>query len=251
MSLRVQSAARRQCPLAHSGETSIMAESCVGNVFCLHLRCWHWGSQSFLCARTEPKYYGRTLTQWFEAARADGADATVVAERNTAVYVLGTNSLQRITRHVSFDVKQCFPQKVINVLPGTITPRWLLEHLLDRKRKLNAEATDSMEVFRILGSQGAPAIPELTEIALHGPFAPAGRAVDCLGYIGEAAIPALIMVTTNSQPQSIPAFGWLADFTNSPEAQQIAMQFSQDPNFRILSGAYMRIYLTNVVAPYR
>lgn len=201
--------------------------------------------------RREPKYHGRTLTQWFEAARADGADATVMNEWNTAVYVLGTNDLQRLARRVSFDVNRCFPRKVLTLLPDTITPRRLSEHLFDRMRKLETHANNAMAVFRVLGSHGAPAIPELTEIALHGPIAPAHRAVDCLGYIGEPAIPALIMVTTNPQPQNFRAFGWLSVFTNSPEARQIVIQFSQDPNFEVLARAHVGIYLTNVVSPSR
>jgi len=187
-------------------------------------------------ARSEPKYHGHTLGQWFAVARADGAEAATLDEFHTAVYVLGTNNFPGLVRRISFDANRCLPQRIFNILPGSITPRRLLEYLLDKKWNEDAQATDAMEVFRMLGPQGAPAIPGLTKIAMYGPHAPAHRAVDCLGYIGEDAIPALIMVATNPQPQNFRAFGWLVAFTNSPEAMRIVTQHSRDPNFEVLVG---------------
>jgi hypothetical protein len=196
-------------------------------------------------SRGEPKYRGRTLAQWFLAARADGADATVLIEFNTAVRVIGTNDLPGLVRHISFDENCCLPQRIINILPGSVTPRRLLKYLLDQKWSQHAEANDAGEVFRVLGADGAPAIPELAKIAIYGPPAPAYRAVDCLGQIGEPAIPALIMVATNPQPRSIRAYGWLAGHTNSPAAMRIVAQCSCNPNFMVLVRAHTAEFLRN------
>jgi hypothetical protein len=176
--------------------------------------------------KREPKYQDRTLTQWLAAAPDKYGRKPSADEINAALRVLGTNNFSKFIRRLSFDPNHCLTQKVINILPGSVTPRRLLEFLFDKKWNENAQATDAMEVFRVLGSEGAPAIPELTKIAIHGAHAPAHRAVDCLGYIGKDAIPALIMIATNSQPQSFRAFGWLEAHTNSPEAMQIVAQYS-------------------------
>jgi hypothetical protein len=193
--------------------------------------CW-------ACFRQDnPKYHGRTLTQWFAASHAEGADRPSEDEYRAALRVLGTNDLPRLVRRISFEANRCTPQKLINILPGSVTPRRVLEYLFDQKWKLDAEATDAMEVFQALGPQAAQAIPELTRIALHGAHSPAHRAVDCLGFIGEEAIPSLIMVATNSQPQNFRAFGWLVAFTSSPQAMRTVAQYSRDPRFEVLVGA--------------
>ncbi len=152
-------------------------------------------------APNEPKYQGRTLGQWFAASRLERAARPTEDDYRDALPALGTNDFHRLVRHISFDANRCLPQKVFNILPGSITPQRLLEYLLDKKWNEDAQATDAMEVFQVLGPQGAPAIPGLTKIAMYGPLTPAIRAVDCLGHIGQAAIPSLIMVATNSQPQ--------------------------------------------------
>jgi hypothetical protein len=126
---------------------------------------------------------------------------------------------------------------LIDILPESVTPRRVLEYLYEQKCNRDIEATDVIIVFQALGSQGAPAIPELTKMATSRAHAPAYRAVDCLGLIGEQAIPALIMVATNPQPQNFRAFGWLAAFTNSPQAMRIVAQNARDPRFDVLVGA--------------
>jgi hypothetical protein len=203
------------------------------------------GACSLWFACREPKYNGRTLTQWFAAARAGAADATTLNDFHTAVFVLGTNHLPELVHDISFDASTCISEKLFNILPGNFTPRCALEYLLDKKSNADLRALDAMEVFRILGSHGAPAIPGLSRVALYGPFGPAVRAVDCLGYIREGAIPALIMVATNPQPQNFRAFGWLVAFTNSPEAMQIVAQNSHDPRFEVLVGPTPDATVTN------
>ena len=203
------------------------------------------GTCSVWFACREPNYNGRTLGEWFSAVRASDADATTLNEFHIAVLVLGTNHMPELVRCISFDANTCIPEKLVKILPGSITPRRVLEYLLDKKWSAYARATDASTVFRMLGPHGAPAIPELTRIALYGPYGPAHRAVDCLGYIGAEAIPALIMVATNPPPQSFRAFGWLVAFTNSPEAIKIVAKNSHDPRFEALVGHTPEAAVTN------
>lgn len=191
---------------------------------------WAWFQQS------EPKYEGRTLTQWFAASQAERADRPSADEYHSALRALGTNDFPALIRRISFDPDHCFAKRLIDTLPGIVTPRGLEEYLLDRKWQEDAQATYAVEVFQALGPQGAPAIQELAKIAMHGAVAPAHRAVDCLGYIGGDALPALIMVATNTQPQSFRAFGWLLAYTNSPQAMQIVAQHPEDPRVGVLGA---------------
>ncbi len=184
--------------------------------------CWAWPRQE------EPKYHGRTLAQWFAAHRLeDRAARPSEDEYCAALRALGTNNLPWLFRRMSFDPNHCTAQRLISILPESVTPFRVLEYLYDRKRKRDMEATDVILLFRALGSQGAPAIPGLTKMATSRAEAPAYRAVDCLGLIGEEAVPALIMVATNPQPQSSRAFDWLATFTNSPQAMRIVAQYAR------------------------
>jgi hypothetical protein len=204
--------------------------------------CWAWFRQN------EPTYRGRTLAQWFAASRLERAARPSEDEYRDALRALGTNDLPGLVRRISFDANRCFAQKLFNVLPGSVTPQPLLECLLDRKWNEDARATDAMEVFQALGSKGAPAIPQLTKIAMRGAHTPAHRAVDCLGYIGEDAIPALIMVATNTQPQAFRAFGWLVAYTNSPQATRVVAQYAHDPRFEVLLGPSPAAVITNTSA---
>lgn len=204
--------------------------------------CWAWFRNN------EPKYHGRTLAQWFAVSRLERATRPSEAEYREALRALGTSDLPGLARHISFDANRCFAQKLFDILPGSATPRPVLEYLLDKKWNQDARATDAMEVFQALGSQGAPAIPQLTQIAMSRSSGPAVRAVDCLGYIGADAIPSLIMVATNPQPQNFRAFGWLVAFTNSPQAMQIVAQYARDPRFSVLVGAPPAPATTNTQA---
>ncbi len=180
--------------------------------------CWAWFRQD------EPKYHGRTLAQWCAASRLeDRAARPSEDEYRAALRALGTNDLPGLFRRMSFDPNHCTAQTLIRILPESVTPFRVQEYLYDRKCKRDMEATDVIGVFRALGPQGAPAIPGLTKMATSGAEAPAYRAVDCLGLIGEEAVPALIMVATNRQAQHSRAFEWLAIFTNSPQAMRFVV----------------------------
>jgi hypothetical protein len=117
---------------------------------------------------------------------------------------------------------------------------------MDKKWNADANATDAVEVFRLLGPHGAPAIPGLTRIALTGPHAPAHRAVDCLGHIGPAAIPALITVAANPQSQNFRAMGWLVAFTNSETAMRFVSRYAANPDFQAVFGPPPSGTITNV-----
>jgi hypothetical protein len=193
--------------------------------------CWAWFRED------APKYHGRTLTQWFAASRLEERSPRPSEnEYRDALRALGTNDLPGVVRRISFDPNHCTAQRLIRILPESATPRRVQEYLYDQKCRLDIEATVAIEVFQALGPQGAPAIPELTKVAISGAQAPAYRAVDCLGLIGEQAVPALIMVATNPQPQNFRAFRWLVAFTNSPEAMRIVAQNARDPRFEDLVG---------------
>jgi hypothetical protein len=194
----------------------------------------------------EPKYHGRTLAEWFEAARADGADAATIQEFNAAVLVISTNNFPRLISLISTDANNCYSQRIFDSLPGTMTPRWLSEYLLDNKWKFAAETRDAAEVFKIIGERGSPAIPELTKIAMNGGYTPAMRAVDSLGYIGQEAVPALIMIATNPQPQAARAMGWLICFTNSEKAMRLYSEQAANPDFRAQYGSPPTGIATNV-----
>jgi hypothetical protein len=169
-----------------------------------------------------PKFHGRTLEQWLAG---HGPYQALTAEDKEAIRALGTNSLPELARRVSCDTDLCWQQRLLDNLPTRVTHGRLQRFLDNQRREREQEAIDATEAFQILGSQAAPAIPQLIRAATSGPTFQASRAVDCLACIGQEALPALIMVATNSHFAGRDAVSYLAAFTNSPEAMRIVAEY--------------------------
>ncbi len=155
-----------------------------------------------LCFRTdtpEPRYEGRTLSQWLHAhqlpAGPGGPDPTIDAQQ--AIQQIGTNALPTLLRWISYDPSK-FRTTVLRVsakLPDAMVPRFLLR---PRER-----VSDACFAFAILGPRASPAIPSLVNLAITSRSQ--DRGADCahaLNSIGPLALPALISVATSTNAPS-------------------------------------------------
>jgi len=138
----------------------------------------------------EPVYQGRRLSSWlldsgpFPSGHEQGA--------GEAIRQMGTNSLPCLLRWLRYErpAWRDYALATYDKLPGAFQQQAIKDSLVGgRAQKLSDAA---LWTFQLLGSDAAPAVPELTRM-LKDPTksALAGRVMYCLGGIGEPARPAL------------------------------------------------------------
>jgi hypothetical protein len=110
---------------------------------------------AFLRPRAEPKYQGRYLSQWL--ALYDHAGDTTAAH---AVQVIGTNALPYFIEWMRYQPTARTLSSYDNL------PAWLQENRTVRSFLFvqAQHAHYAVSGFRILGTNAAPAIPELTAL---------------------------------------------------------------------------------------
>jgi hypothetical protein len=137
----------------------------------------------------EPTYRNRSLSRWLQAP------GTVEAQE--AVRRIGTNAIPyalhwlghqpSLFESVALGMRNKLPQ---HLRPSPITSS-------------DSRAGDAENCFLMLGPLAAPAIPDLTRLALTPPFdGRPERCIRCLSYIGSSAMPSLLGIATNSTPDS-------------------------------------------------
>ncbi len=147
-------------------------------------------------ADNEPVYNGRRLSEWVtlhsNAYRIRNSSLGVSKEEAaTAIRAIGTNGLPFLNEWTGYE-----PGKLRSELNGTVFngPAWLRgnQFVVDRLTSREGLAAYAAEAFSALGSEAAPAIPELVKIAQRpGDGNSRGRAVLALHHLGPSAIPAL------------------------------------------------------------
>jgi hypothetical protein len=151
----------------------------------------------------EPAYNGRRLGEWVtlhsNAYRSRNSSLGVSKEEAaTAIRAIGTNGLPFLTEWTGYE-----PGKLRSKLNGAVFsgPSWLRgnQFVVDTLTSREGLAVYASEAFAALGSEAAPAIPELVSIAQRPGDGPSRQqAVMALGRIGPAAIPALTNLVANT-----------------------------------------------------
>ncbi len=181
----------------------------------------------------EPRYQGRTLSEWLGRYRQGGNQRPEAFE---ALRNMGTNALPTLLRWISYDPAQ-FRETVVTLarkLPGSLG-------LSAPERR----AADAERAFGILGREALPAAPELARLAetSRGRRRPV-TCVRALGSLGPGALPAMISILTNTSGMAryyviayIPTAG-----TNAWRAVPALIECLKDPAVAIqAAGALGRL----------
>jgi hypothetical protein len=138
----------------------------------------------------EPEYQGKKLGEWCDIRTPADREGAI-----TAWKALGTNSLPWAVKWLVYERPE-WQYKIIRTgtkLIPRIWQKWF-GFYGDKKATL---MMGSMQIFETLGTNAAPAIPELVAFMKTGSSNTAQCAALALAWIGEPAVPAVIDVLTN------------------------------------------------------
>jgi hypothetical protein len=148
----------------------------------------------------EPRYEGRKLSDWLEAAGQSG----MLSEKfNEVVQAVGTNGIPFYTRWMRYE-PGLFKRAKFRV--ASVTPRWIGFKRPSEDASLH-RTWGSVLALRLLGERATSAIPELYAWATNvtgrdGLIVPGdGYPIDLLGRIGPAAVPAYLSLMTSPDPR--------------------------------------------------
>jgi HEAT repeat protein len=151
----------------------------------------------------EPTYQGRTLTQWYHTwFRAEGGfpeKRYSKADAANAISKIGTNAVPLLLNQIRSDpnlhLRASTTQRLIYALPFELAHTRVAESL-----RLSTEPLDPRVIFRMLGPEARPAIPELTHLLLTTTNIDSiDAAVSCLAYIGEEGFYPLVGALADSR----------------------------------------------------
>lgn len=195
-----------------------------------------------------PEYQGRRLADWANDLafdHEDGDDGAVATERAKrheiaaqAILHFGTNALplaMRLCRveNSTFELKLMHWCDDFNQRQSTLH----LEHGISyAETKWN----QGLGIFRVLGSNAAPAIPGLLEYLEQDKYsAAANNATAAFRYIGLEAIPPLLNALTNNDKntQRLAAFALSHFGTNAGAATPIILRYMKAGRGELADGA--------------
>jgi len=188
----------------------------------------------------EPCYHGRALSAWVESYAQEVADKRdeetdlslgAVTPSEDAIRHIGTNALPYLLEWIAYESPQW--SRGLDKLPP-----WLQDNWISRSIGLKAtRASAALYAFAALGPEAKPAIPELARRMMEydGGYS-AGLA---LALIGGEALPALLIVQTNQNPDLRgSAVHFISQMgSNALPAVPVLTHCLQDPAFGVAAGA--------------
>jgi len=159
----------------------------------------------------EPKYKGRTLTQWIvlhdratgrESVHKSAYDPSMLREADEAVQHIGTNALPWLIKWIqSVPTDSRWRRRVTHVLerlPGDLWDREPIDSWLNDPEWMRLDV--AYWGFHMLGTNANAAVPELTRLANDRSLPQISRssAMGALTTIGEAGVPTLLAILSDS-----------------------------------------------------
>jgi len=162
----------------------------------------------------EPRYKGRTLTHWLAVYQKAQLNSPEEQEAAQAIRNIGTNAIPYLMARLTYQMP-AWRLKVVSAarhLPGP-AEKWTTSLMLGEDHLMAAASG-----FSLLGTQAAPAVPELVRLLGGEETLSAAKVV--LIDIGNAAIPGLVAALTNrSNPPQIRACA--AEVLGSVDVDQV------------------------------
>jgi hypothetical protein len=139
----------------------------------------------------EPKYNGKTLTQWLEISASRRYDKRW-PQAEDAVRHIGTNALPWLIKWISYD-RPKWQEKTAQSKVWRVLPRQLYVLVYNREY----QSIWAMEGFRILAPTSPQVSAELQRLMEGLPGRPAVRAWVTVHNLGPAGLPIFFNVATN------------------------------------------------------
>ena len=149
------------------------------------------GAVAFWPSDNEPKYNGKTLTEWLEISASRRYDNRW-PQAEDAVRHIGTNALPWLTKWISYN-RPTWQDKTAQWKIWRILPRQLFVLVYHRE----FQTIWAAEGFRILAPTSSQASAELERLMDGFPERPALRAFATVHRLGPAGLPIFFNVTTN------------------------------------------------------
>jgi hypothetical protein len=214
----------------------------------------------------EPKYQGRTLSEWIKDSAPRKSPDPETARAIEAVRRIGTNGLPWLIKWISAKEP---PDWQIRLTKAGRLPRWVRLQLLPSLFGINSyyvHRRTALDGFLILGPDAAPAVPQLLQIIAESPkgTSPASGVLD--GFGTETVLPYALSALTNranSIELRVAAAMWINRAAPNLESETVTSLMTQcvrenNPNFaqsaavtlasRGAEPALVIPYLTNCLA---
>jgi hypothetical protein len=175
----------------------------------------------------EPRYKGRSLSDWVLSYPDSSGEA------EPAIQAIGTNAIPWLLRWMQYEPSPARRRvrSVYRVLPGWLRNRQTVVNLLTGRAGMLCGM--SPQAFAALGTNSAPAVPELVRLS-QGTNAASLMAVFALSNMGETGLSAILTIMTNGSPQQRMLTGGslqniLPRYTNASIAVPALLVWLRDP----------------------
>jgi HEAT repeat protein len=151
----------------------------------------------------EPRYKGRSLSKWLEVS---SEDPDVVREAQQAIRAIGTNALPYLLKWIQEQPPpwhRLARKKLPEFLSDSAPVRFLIDGLGHER------VAQTIAAFTILGTNAAPAIPDLVALTKGTNLFTVVRAVAALSCIGSPAFPHVAAALANTNQ---PARSYIAQY---------------------------------------
>jgi hypothetical protein len=141
------------------------------------------GIVAFWLAEREPEYKGKKLSTWLKIYYKDGSGEVGAAQRDAAEAVrhIGTNAIPSLLNWLRY--RDPLWKKQLRKMIGPTSQRTQIATALDLPRDHGLDIS-TLNAFKILGPQAAPAVPELIRFVQDTNHpAISLRAAECLIYV--------------------------------------------------------------------
>jgi len=192
----------------------------------------------FLFARkkSEPTYNGRSLSEWYtmmirakqgEVASAQGDEA------KKAIFKIGTNAVPYLLQHITYK-RPPTPQWERRAYDVPLIGDWFAR----MRARPGKRADEAMDMFFILGTNAASAVPELTRL-VNSTTDPsvATQALCALSAVGDESLPTFITLISDPQhPHRRRALSWVGNISPQTFSTNLVVilphlvRCSKDPN---------------------
>ncbi len=158
----------------------------------------------------EPSYDNRSISEWYDVMRQAEAGSRPLSDSDkakTAIREIGTNSIPYLLQLVRYTAPPT-PRWKKRAQGLPVIGKWFARMPIEPAAQ---RARMAVPIFFILGSNAAPAIPELARL-LNGTNDPgvADRALRALSGIGDASVPTFLAIIGDRQhPHCIRAVLWV------------------------------------------
>jgi hypothetical protein len=177
----------------------------------------------------EPSYEGRTMGEWL--GTQDRAKA------NEALVILATNNFPLLVRRLGYNRQEDYLLRAMAILPVRLGGRITSQRVL---RRLNV-ASQAASVLDRIGTNSAPILPQLAEVAAGGETLLWWRVLPVLSKLGDDGLVVLASIASTNRDKAGRALALLGDHPESKVGRQALTNLLHNPDPEVRGLAYARV----------